>query len=270
MALPDPASGELSVPPPGGDRWAGLRRFTQARIALGRTGGSLRTESVIDFRLGHARARDAVHAPFDPLALAASLRDAGIETFPLATEIGERRTYLARPDLGRKLDEASQRKLRCQAPIWGNRDLAILVSDGLSALAAERQAVPLLAHLLPLLHSEGWSLYPVLIVPFARVKLQDEVGELLGARQSVILLGERPGFSSIDSLGAYLTYRPNAGRTDADRNCLSNIRPEGLPPVEAAVKLADLLIESARRGVSGVALKDLESPILIQPQIADR
>ncbi|SDT92658.1 Ethanolamine ammonia-lyase light chain [Verrucomicrobium sp. GAS474] len=194
--------------------------------------------------------------------MAEALEQAGIESFPVATEAADRRTYLARPDLGRRLDGASRDALRERSGTWGRRDLLVLVSDGLSALAAERQAVPVLARLFPLLQGAGWTLYPVLIVPFGRVKLQDEAGELLGARQSVMLLGERPGFSSIDSLGAYLTFGPGAARTDADRNCLSNIRPEGLPPAQAAAKLAALLAASAERKVSGVALKDLEEPSL--------
>jgi ethanolamine ammonia-lyase small subunit len=143
---------------------------------------------------------------------------------------------------------------------WGQRDLAVIVSDGLSAQAAERQAAPTLAALLPVLRQAGWTVYPVFVVSFGRVKLQDEIGELLGARQTLMLLGERPGLGSPDSLGAYFTFGPRADRTDADRNCVSNIRPEGLPPEEAGQKLARLLLESARLGVSGVSLKDASLP----------
>jgi ethanolamine ammonia-lyase small subunit len=184
------------------------------------------------------------------------LQRAGVETFRLATAAENRHAFLLRPDLGRRLSDASRRLLQDNGPGWGPRDLAILVSDGLSALAAECQAAATLAVLLPLLRSVRWSLFPVFVVPFARVKLQDDVGEILGARHTLMLLGERPGLASTDSLGAYLTYRPRSGSTDADRNCVSNIRPEGLPPAVAARKLAHLLLESARLGVSGVALKD--------------
>jgi len=145
-------------------------------------------------------------------------------------------------------------------PSWGQRDLAVIVSDGLSAQAAERPAAPTLAALLPVLRQAGWKVYPVFVGPFGRVKLQDEIGELLGTRQTLMLLGERPGLGSPDSLGAYFTFDPRTGRTDADRNCVSNIRPEGLPPEEAGQKLARLLQESARLGVSGVAFKDPSLP----------
>jgi ethanolamine ammonia-lyase small subunit len=246
----------------GRDRWIGLTRFTPARIALGRTGGSLRTEALLDFRVGYARARDAVQNEFNAAAVEEVLRAEKMETFRLATLATERRTYLARPDLGRQLSENSRRELRERVAVWGKRELAIIVSDGLSALAAERNAVPLLVELLPLLRAEGWTIYPVFVTPFARVKLQDEVGELLGARHALMLIGERPGLSSPDSLGAYFTFRPCAERTDADRNCVSNIRPEGLPPAMAAQKISLLLTESARRGVSGIGLKDVETEVI--------
>ncbi len=235
------------------DPWRSLSRHTAARIALGRAGGSVRTETLLDFRLAHARAKDAVELPFAAATLAAELVAHGIETFPLRTRAGDRRSFLLRPDLGRSLEPEA--RVALQAQDFGARDLCVVVSDGLSALAAERQVAPLLAQLWPLLATQKVSLYPVLIAPFARVKLADEVGEMLGARHSLILLGERPGLSSPDSLGAYLTFRPRAACTDADRNCVSNIRPEGLPHGNAACLLAATLRESAARGVSGVALK---------------
>lgn len=240
----------------GPDSWRALSRFTAARIALGRSGGSWRTETLLDFRLAHARARDAVMKPFQWQALDAELRRAGFETFPLASDAADRQAYLKRPDLGRRLSSDSRQQLEEYRGRWGKRDLAVLISDGLSALAAERQIVPTVAGLLPVLNEAGWTVFPIFIVPFARVKLQDEVGALLQARLTLMLLGERPGLGSADSLGAYLTYRPGAGKTDADRNCISNIRPDGLPPEQAAEKLAHFLFESARVQVSGVALKD--------------
>jgi ethanolamine ammonia-lyase small subunit len=243
---------------PGRDPWLDLRRYTAARIALGRSGGSQRTETVLDFRLAHARARDAVHAPFDPAAVTAPLLAAGLAPRLLATAVGDRRDYLLRPDLGRRLDAASREKLAAlaAAPGFATPDLVLIVSDGLAAQAAERHAAATLLPLAAGLRAAGWRLAPVFVVPLARVKLQDEIGAALGARYTLMLLGERPGLGTPDSLGAYLTAHPAPERTDADRNCVSNIRPEGLPPARAAAKLAWLLTESARTGRSGVHLKD--------------
>ncbi len=237
------------------DPWLALSGLTAARIALGRAGGSVRTETLLDFRLAHARAKDAVELAFDAEALAGKLRAAELETFRLETRAVDRRSFLLRPDLGRSLQLESRAKLDERRPLWGARDLCIVVSDGLSALAAERQVAPLLSALVPRLVAQGVTLYPIFIAPFARVKLGDEVGEALGARFSLILLGERPGLSSPDSLGAYLTFQPRQACTDADRNCVSNIRAEGLPCIDAARGIAELLSESARLGASGVALK---------------
>jgi ethanolamine ammonia-lyase small subunit len=238
------------------DPWDHLSRHTSARIALGRAGGSLRTSSLLDLRLSHARARDAVHAAFDAGLLGKELADSGIASEPISTAAPDRAGFLARPDLGRTLSEASRILLTERAAAWGPRDLVILVSDGLSALAVHRQAASVLRALIPALERDRWSLYPVLIAPFGRVKIQDEVGRILGARQALVLLGERPGLGSPDSLGAYFTWDPAPERTDAERNCISNIRPEGLPPEDAARKLSALLSASARRRLSGVALKD--------------
>lgn len=242
----------------GRDPWVGLSRYTAARIALGRTGGSQRMDTVLDFRLSHARARDAVTAPFDVDGLTRRLSEAGLNSQRLATGVADKKTYLVRPDLGRRLGEQARAELTSRAVDWARRDLVIIISDGLAAQAAERHAVETVARLAEHLVAAGWTLYPILLAPFGRVKLQDEVGELLGARHALMLLGERPGLGTPDSLGAYLTHRPRAGCTDADRNCVSNIRPEGLAPAAAARKLAHLLMESARLGVSGVALKDTE------------
>jgi ethanolamine ammonia-lyase small subunit len=237
------------------DPWFALSRFTAARIALGRAGGSVRTDALLAFRLAHARAKDAVELAFDAQVLADQLRAAQLESFRLHTRALDRRSFLLRPDLGRTLQAESRAELEENRRHWGARDLCIVVSDGLSALAAERQVAPLLSSLLPLLTQKGVSLYPILIAPFARVKLADEVGEALGARFSLVLLGERPGLSSPDSLGAYLTFQPRSACTDADRNCISNIRAEGLPCPAAARGIAELLSESARLETSGVALK---------------
>lgn len=237
------------------DAWSGLASLTSARIALGRAGGSVRTETLLQFRLDHARARDAVGKTFELDALETQLHQSGCETARLTTGARSHTLFLQRPDLGRTLSEES-RKCLAQNAAWHGRDLAIIVSDGLSALATERHAAPTLATLLPLLTQAGWSLCPIFIVPFARVKLQDEIGALLEVHHTLALLGERPGLGSPDSLGAYFTYQPGPGKTDADRNCVSNIRPQGLPPNEAGAKLARLLIQSAKQGRSGISLKE--------------
>ncbi len=238
------------------DPWFQLGAHTSARIALGRAGGSLRTKSLIELRIAHARARDAVHEPFDAEGLATSLRERGMASDCAASAAPDRRTYLARPDLGRLLSPASAERLRAAAASLGRRDLVILVSDGLSALAARAHAVDTVTELDRILSATGWTLYPIYIIPLARVKIQDAVGEILGARHSLILLGERPGLSAQDSLGAYLTFGPRADRTDADRNCVSNIRQGGLPPLDAAAKIARILQESRRLSLSGTTLRE--------------
>jgi ethanolamine ammonia-lyase small subunit len=249
-----------ATPDPALDPWLGLRRFTAARIALGRTGGSQRTDSVLDFRLSHARARDAVHARLDTAALAAALAASGLPAIELATAVTDRAGYLLRPDLGRRLAPAALAQLSALAstPDYSPPDLVVIVSDGLAAQAAERHAAPTIVPLVATLADAGWCIAPIVIAPFARVKLQDEIGAVLRARYTLMLLGERPGLGAPDSLGAYFTASPGPERTDADRNCVSNIRPEGLPPARAAEKLAWLLLESARTGLAGVQLKDTQ------------
>ena len=250
LSCPEPSP--LARPDP----WTALRAHTPARIALGRAGGSLPTAARLDFLLAHARARDAVQATLDPRKLGEALAAAGIPHAAAATGATDRSTYLARPDLGRRFAEASRRELSAHAQVWGACDLAVIVSDGLSAPAAERHAVPTLQPLLHRLAGAGWRVAPVLVVPFARVKLQDELGPLLGCRLSLVLLGERPGLGAPDSLGAYLTFGPGPGRTDADRNCVSNIRPEGLTPAAAAQRIAGLLLAASRLERSGTGLKE--------------
>ena len=233
-----------------------LRQWTDARVALGRTGGSVPHRSLLDFRLSHARARDAVHRDFDPAALAVELEATGLPILLAPSQATDRANYLQRPDLGRRLSEGAREALATAAVPEGC-DLVIILSDGLSADAAHVQGPPLLGELLPLL--SDWRLASLVIAPFARVALQDEIGELLGARAALILLGERPGLGSPDSLGAYLIHGPRPGCTDADRNCVSNIRPAGLPPAAAAQRIVWLLSEARRLGFSGVDLKD-QSP----------
>jgi ethanolamine ammonia-lyase small subunit len=211
---------------------------------------------LLAFRLAHAQARDAVFKSFDPDSVEKQLRESGFETVRLSTEAQSRAVFLKRPDLGRRLSEESRQFLTQNAAKWVGRNLAVIVSDGLSALATETQAAPTLARLLPLLTRAGWTICPIFIVPFARVKLQDEIGALLHVRHALALLGERPGLGSPDSLGAYFTYQPGPDKTDAERNCVSNIRAEGLPPDDAGLKLAQLLLQSEQQACSGIKLKE--------------
>lgn len=231
-----------------------LRDLTPARVGLGRSGASMPTEALLAFTLDHARARDAVHAAFDVAALREGLAALGLATFEVQSRAGNRRNYLRRPDLGRMLDQDSQRQLvdaertPCQ--------LAIVVADGLSPAAVDAHAVELVRDLLPRLASDGIKAGCAVIASGARVALGDEAGALFGARMVLMLIGERPGLSSPDSLGAYLTYGPRAGLTDADRNCVSNIHRAGLSYGEAALKIGWLVREGLARQVTGVALKD--------------
>ncbi|MBV6286687.1 ethanolamine ammonia-lyase subunit EutC [Pseudomonas aegrilactucae] len=237
--------------------WLDLRRLTPARIALGRTGTSLPTRAQLDFQSAHAQARDAVHLAFDHTGLREQLRERGRDSLLLHSAASDRHNYLQRPDLGRRLHEDSAQQLREHAQANpGGVDLAIIVADGLSALAVHRHAVPFLNRLEEHIGAEGWSTAPVLLVEQGRVAVADEVGQLLGARMSVILIGERPGLSSPDSLGLYFTYNPKVGLTDAYRNCISNVRLEGLSYGMAAHRLLYLMREACRRQLSGVNLKD--------------
>lgn len=248
----DPARPERSA-------WQMLRRWTPARVALGRAGGSLPTGALLDFRLAHARARDALLRPLDEEHLVQSLEAAaGSPVLRLHSAAGNLDEFLLRPDLGRELAPESVEILKPLAD--PQFDLAVLVSEGLSTLAVETHAAAVLHELLPLLRADGWRLAPVCVARRGRVALQDPVGELLGAKIALILLGERPGLVSPDSLGAYLVHSPRRGNTDAQRNCVSNISALGLSAAHAAAKLHWLLGESRRREVSGVALKDEFDP----------
>jgi ethanolamine ammonia-lyase small subunit len=235
------------------DPWTILRRFTPARLALGRAGASLPTREVLRFALAHAKARDAVHAYFPAAEIARLIEALGLRSIEVASAAPDRATFLRRPDLGRRLSEESHARLAAE-PV-SRPDLAVVIADGLSATAVGAHAVPLVAGLLKAMRPR-LSLAPVAVASQARVALGDEVGAALGARSVLVLIGERPGLSSPDSLGAYLTFDPRSGRTDAERNCVSNIRPEGLAYPVAAGKLAWLISEAFRRRLTGVALKD--------------
>ena len=234
-----------------------LRRLTPARIALGRTGTSMPTSAQLDFQYAHAQARDAVHLPFDHAGLSSQLAERGRASLLLHSAATDRNSYLQRPDLGRKLSNESAQTLSDYALANpGGVDLAIVVADGLSALAVHRHTLPFLARMEDQIVSDGWSVSPVILVEQGRVAVADEIGELLGAKMVVILIGERPGLSSPDSLGLYFTYNPKVGLTDAYRNCISNVRLEGLSYGMAAHRLLYLMREACRRQLSGVNLKD--------------
>ncbi len=241
--------------------WNSLRAFTDARIALGRAGVSQPTAAHLAFQLAHAQARDAVHGPLDVQGLQQALEALGHLSVHLHSAAPDRAHYLQRPDWGRRLDEPSRAKVLALRPPDGAAplDLAVVVADGLSPLAVQRHAPALLTHLLPLLSedsSQPWRLGPLAVVEQGRVAVGDEVGACLGARCVLVLIGERPGLSSPDSLGVYFTWAPRVGCSDAERNCVSNIRDAGLAPARAARKLHALLSEARRREVSGIALKD--------------
>jgi ethanolamine ammonia-lyase small subunit len=237
--------------------WLELRRLTPARIALGRTGTSLPTNAQLDFQFAHAQARDAVHLPFDHAGLSAQLSERGRESLLLHSAAVDRNSYLQRPDLGRKLSDESAQALRDYATAHpGGVDLAIVVADGLSALAVHRHTLPFLNRLEEQMSTDGWSMAPIVLVEQGRVAVGDEIGQLLGAKMLVMLIGERPGLSSPDSLGLYFTYNPKIGLTDAYRNCISNVRLEGLSYGMAAHRLLYLMREACRRQLSGVNLKD--------------
>jgi ethanolamine ammonia-lyase small subunit len=236
-------------------RWIDLRRFTPARVALGRAGNGLPTSAHLDFQAAHAAARDAVHTPLDVAALVADLDAACLPNIAVHSEAPDRRTYLLRPDLGRRpRDLAAIRRLPGA--------MLFVVCDGLSATAVQRHAVTVLRHVIPRLPG---VVAPVFVAEQGRVALGDAIGEAMGAEAVAVLIGERPGLSAADSLGIYLTWQPHRGRTDAERNCISNVRPAGLPPEAAGDKLLWLIGAMRRLRLTGVALKDEQPGALCAP-----
>jgi ethanolamine ammonia-lyase small subunit len=229
-------------------RWADLRRFTPARVALGRAGNGLPTAAHLAFQSAHAAARDAVHAALDVDALRAELTAIGLSSIAVHSEADNRHTYLLRPDLGRRLRQSD----RASIPSVPGAMLFV-VCDGLSATAVQRHAAALLRHLIP--HLPG-TVAPIVIAEQGRVALGDDIGEAVGAEAVAVLIGERPGLTAADSLGVYLTWQPRRGRTDAERNCISNIRAEGLAPDAAAAKLLWLIGAMRRLRLTGIGLKD--------------
>jgi ethanolamine ammonia-lyase small subunit len=232
--------------------WTRLRSFTNARLALGRAGDSLPTQEVLRFGLAHAQARDAVHRALDVEGVVHELDSCGFGSVVVQSAARDRAAYLRRPDLGRRLDDASRLQLSANDK---TRPVVFIIADGLSAIAPARHAVAVLREINGRLE-DGLRIATVIVATQARVALGDEIGELLRAEMTVMLIGERPGLSSPDSLGIYLTYRPRIGCTDADRNCISNVRPEGLSYEAAAHKLLHLMLRARELGRSGVALKD--------------
>jgi ethanolamine ammonia-lyase small subunit len=251
------------------DPWQQLQSLTRARVALGRAGVSLPTREVLRFGTAHAQARDAVHTALDVAALVGELTTDGFRPLVVRSQAADRATYLRRPDYGRRLDPGSSACLADYRESHGpdRPRLAIVVADGLSSLATRRHTLEFLAALRR--HIHDLSTQPLVIATQARVALGDEIGHALGAEQVVVLIGERPGLSSPDSLGLYLTAGPRPGLNDAQRNCISNVRPEGLPYADAARKLAFLIDGARRLGRTGVDLKDdSDAPALAAPETA--
>ena len=232
--------------------WIELRRLTAARIGLQRTGASLATKPLLDFKFAHARARDAVHEPLDEARLAADLAGLG-PAIRIASAAEDRQRYLMRPDLGRTLAPEAEAALK---PHAGAYDIVFVISDGLSARAVQNHAQPVLIALVVALQKESWRIAPLVIVRQGRVAIGDAIASVLGAQSVAVLIGERPGLTAPDSMGAYLTWQPQPNTTDADRNCISNIRPDGIGYADAAHKLAHLLRAMRAGRVSGVRLKD--------------
>ncbi|WPP50678.1 ethanolamine ammonia-lyase subunit EutC [Catalinimonas niigatensis] len=235
------------------DFWQELRRHTSARIALGRAGSSMTTHELLNFQQAHALARDAVHTPLNEALVSNALRDLNLPFILLQTKATDRQSYLLRPDWGKILAEESAKAI---SETQSEFDIALIVADGLSAQAIHQHIASLFGLLIQKLLALNFSLAPVAIVRNGRVAVSDEIGQALKSKVAIIFIGERPGLSSPDSLGVYLTYAPSKGNTDEKRNCISNIRPEGMPYVMAAEKITYLIQEAMRRQISGVTLKD--------------
>jgi ethanolamine ammonia-lyase small subunit len=237
----------------GNPAWLSLTRHTPARIGLARAGDSMTTADMLAFQEAHAAARDAVHDALDADQVERELGTRAWPALRLRSAAAERRAYLLRPDLGRTLDPSARAALpQIEAP----HDVAFVIADGLSASAVQRHAVALLDLVIPALTQQAWRIAPMAIVTQGRVAIGDEIGAALNAACVAVLIGERPGLSAPDSLGVYLTWAPKVGRTDAERNCISNIRPEGLALPDAAARLLYLLTEARRQQLTGVMLKD--------------
>jgi ethanolamine ammonia-lyase small subunit len=236
------------------DCWGELRKFTDARIAIGRTGYSVPTSEYLKFSLAHAMARDTINTPFDRETVASKLANIGLSTVNVESSASSRSIFLTRPDLGRRLSDESRNRL--SAVNAKDADVLLVIGDGLSSKAVHKQAVPLIQNLLPYLDELKLTLGPVILAKQSRVALADDIAEIMHCKLVVILIGERPGLSSPDSLGVYMTYKPYWGRLESERNCISNIRPAGLSYSRAAFKLAWLIEAAFSLHKSGTQLKD--------------
>lgn len=236
------------------DCWAELRQFTDARIALGRAGCSLPTKEYLRFSLDHARARDAIHEPFKPEWMKGKLEPLGMESICVESAALDRRTFLVRPDLGKRLSQKSIEYLNKLD--YKGADICIVIGDGLSSKAVHKQSVPLIKELLPYFAQLHLSVAPVVLATQSRVALGDDIAERMHCKCVLMLIGERPGLTSPDSLGAYITYDTFLGRLESERNCVSNIRPEGLNYSRAAFKIAWLIESAFNIGRTGTSLKD--------------
>ncbi|AXT73252.1 ethanolamine ammonia-lyase subunit EutC [Vibrio sp. dhg] len=247
--------------------WDKLREFTSARIALGRSGNSVPTDELLSFQLDHAQAMDAVHCTLNVDSLVAQLSDSysilkqTLEPPVVVTsKVTDRFMYLQRPDLGRQLDEASWNTLEAIGKEHNTElDLAIVIADGLSSVAIQNHALPVISRLVSLMSGDEehqWNLAPIAIVKQGRVAVGDDVGQCFNAKAVLVLIGERPGLTSPDSMGMYLTWGAKRGSKDSDRNCISNVRPQGLNYDDACQRAFYLLKEARRLQLSGVNLKD--------------
>jgi ethanolamine ammonia-lyase small subunit len=242
------------------DAWHALKVFTNARIALGKTGTAIPLKEVLQFKLAFAHARDAVYSVLDNKDLSSGLAFFKLPIYFLQSEADNRTVYLQRPDLGKLLNDHSKKQILSTDHL--HYDIAIILADGLSATAINNHAIPVLQLLVPVLQQLQYTISPIVVVQNARVAISDEVGSLFNAKLSLVLIGERPGLTSPDSMGTYLTFSPMPGLTDESRNCISNIRPEGLQYKPATDKILYLIQESLRLNLSGVNLKDNEKQIL--------
>lgn len=240
------------------DAWHPLKQFTAARVALGRTGNAIPLKELLKFKLAHAHARDAVYARLHSQELVQQLQQFNLPVYSLHSKAKDRNEYLLHPDLGRQLNDASVQLLQNRSASF---DIVLILADGLSATAVNQHAVPLLQLLIPLLQQSKFSI-AVTMAMQARVAIGDAIGSMMKAKLSLVLIGERPGLSAADSMGAYLTYNPTVGLTDESRNCISNIRPEGMDYAKAATKIHYLITASFRLQYSGVMLKDEEVELL--------
>jgi len=236
----------------GKDAWYNLKQYTNARIAMGHSGGSVLTNEVLKFRMAHSMAKDAINSEIDILNMGEKLQQLGLTTLTVQSDVGDRTDYLLNPNKGKLLNNKSSFQLQNIANT--SVDLCIIIADGLSANAVNFHSVKVIEFLLPLI--KGWTISPIVFAKQSRVALADPIGEIMNANISLILIGERPGLSSPNSMGAYLTYHPKTGTTDENRNCVSNIQPEGLTYEAAALKLSYLLHQMRTKQISGVNLKD--------------